>query len=77
MNDQYYIDLANKLLDEKFYTRKSLSVALGISRDKLERLSVNIPKYPRKLTASQAATMSKKTGKWGGKFRLAGSPNYE
>ena len=76
MNDSYYINLANELLDKKYYTRASLSRELGISREKLHRLSVDIPKYPRKLTASQAATMSKKTGRWGGKFRLSGSPNF-
>lgn len=78
MNDQYYIDMANNLLDTKAYTRASLSRELGISREKLHRLSVDIPKYPRALNAIQAASLGRKSGKikWGYSFKLRGSPNF-
>lgn len=78
MNDSYYINLANELLDKKYYTRASLSRELGISREKLHRLSSEIPKYPRALNASQAARLGRKSGgiKWGYSFKLRGSPNF-
>ena len=76
MNDQYYIDTANKLLDTRAFTRTSLSRTLGISREKLTRLSVSIPKYPKALSASQAATLGRKKRKLGTKFRLNGSPIF-
>lgn len=78
MNDSDYINLANDLLDKKAYTRASLARELGISREKLHRLSVEIPKYPRALNASQAARLGRQSGriKWGYSFKLRGSPNF-
>lgn len=78
MNDSYYINLANELLDKKYYTRASLARELGISREKLHRLSSEIHKYPRALNASQAARLGRKSGgiKWGYSFKLRGSPNF-
>jgi hypothetical protein len=77
MTDQELISKANELLENKLYTRNGLAVALKISRYKLHKLSADIPKYPRLLTCSQAATHGVKTGriKWGSNFRLPGSPN--
>ena len=76
MTDQELINKANELLDKKLFTRNGLATALKITRYKLDKLSVNIPKYPRLLTCSQAASHGVKTGriKWGSKFRLPGSP---
>lgn len=78
MSDQYYIDKANTLLEAGFYTRTSLARTLGISPEKLSKLSADIPKYPRALTTSQAARLGVKTGKikWGHDFYLKGSPIY-
>lgn len=78
MNDNDYIKLANELLEKKSYTRTSLSKQLGISREKLHRLSTFIPKYPKALNASQAASLGRKNGliKWGYSFKLRGSPNF-
>lgn len=73
-----YAAQANKLLSERSFTRASLAKELGISRGKLDSIAkeCSIPKYPRALNASQAATLGVKSGKirWGSKFRLRGSP---
>lgn len=76
MTDQELISKANELLDSKLFTRNGLAVALKITRYKLDKLSADIPKYPRLLTCSQAATHGVKTGriKWGKSFKLPGSP---
>lgn len=78
MNDEYYIAKSNELLDKGNYTKLGLAKRLGISTGKLERIASlgQIPKFPRALTASQAATLGRKKGgdAWGKKFRLKGSP---
>lgn len=77
-NYEEYAALANKLLDERLFTRTSLAAELGISRGKLDSIAreCSIPKYPRPLNASQAATLGVKSGKirWGQRFKLRGSP---
>lgn len=76
MTDKELISKANELLNTKLFTRNGLAVALKITRYKLDKLSVDIPNYPRLLTCSQAASHGVKTGriKWGNNFRLPGSP---
>lgn len=76
MTDTDYIEQANKILESEYHTRRSLAAKLGISRDKLDRIARSglIPKYPRKLTVKQAASMRRKTGSSFTKFRLWGSP---
>ena len=73
-----YAAQANKLLDERSFTRASLAAELGISRGKLDSIAkeCSIPKYPRPLSASQAASYGVKSGKirWGKRFKLRGSP---
>lgn len=81
MSDQEIADIANKLLDEAFYTRTSLARKIGFSRVKIDRIADEglIAKYPRVLNSSQSSKVGRASGKnvWGNYFRLKGTPNYE
>lgn len=81
MTDQEIADIANKLLDEEFYTRTSLARKIGFSRMKIDRIADEglIPKYPKPLNMSQSSKVGRASGKntWGNYFKLKGSPNYE
>lgn len=76
MDDTYYINKANELLENGVYTKHSLSKALNISRHRLSKLENKIKNMPRTLTRSQAASLGVKTGRinWGKRFLLPGSP---
>lgn len=78
MTDQDVADIANALLAKRYYTRRSLSLAVGCSRDKLTRIAGLglIPKYPKPLSKKQAATLGRKRRKLGYKFRLPNSPIF-
>ena len=81
MSDQEIAAIANRLLDEAFYTRTSLARKIGLSRVKLTRIADLglIPKYPRVLNSSQSSKVGRVSGKnvWGNYFKLKGTPNYE
>lgn len=81
MSDQEIAAIANKLLDEAFYTRTSLARKIGLSRVKLDRIAGDglIHKYPKALNMSQSSKIGRASGKnvWGNYFKLKGSPNYE
>lgn len=81
MTDQQIADIANKLLDEAFYTRTSLARKIGFSRMKIDRIADEglIPNYPKPLNMSQSSKIGRASGKntWGNYFRLKGTPNYE
>lgn len=58
-------------------SRVELARAVGISRERLDRLARIglITKYPRPLTTSQAASIGRKNGNpWGKSFYLRGTP---
>lgn len=80
MDDLEIVVKATELLKDGVWSRFSLARKLGMSKEKLDRINKehNIPKYPKPMNTSQAAKHNRLvTGdKWGGKFKLRGSPNF-
>lgn len=80
MDDLELVAKATEVLKEGTWSRFTLARKLNTSKPRLDRLHKehNIPNYPKPMNASQAAKWNRiVTGdKWGGKFKLRGSPNF-
>ena len=76
--DMVHASRANDYIEEHPATsRVELARAIGISRERLDRLARIglIPKYPRPLTTAQAARIGRANGNpWGKSFYLRGTP---
>lgn len=79
LSDEQIVTKANELLAKGNYSRVGLAKRIGTSKERLDKLAEQIPKYPSPMNNSQAATYGriKSNDAWGGKFKLRGSPNYE
>lgn len=80
MTDQELYDGAVELLKSGTWSRLSLARKLHSSKPRLDRINdeLKIPNYPKPMNASQAATWNRivTKDKWGGKFKLRGSPSW-
>lgn len=79
MTDSDIAQKATHILSLGNYSRFSLAKRIGISKEKLDRIAQehDIKNYPAPMSASQSATYGRSLGdKWGGKFKLRGSPNF-
>ena len=79
-DDAWLVEKANELLSKGAYSRFSLAKILHTSKPRLDKLAAEglIKNYPKPMNHSQAAKWNRiVTGdKWGGKFKLRGSPSF-